>query len=103
MGAATVTMASAIAGTYFLCVSKNALNNRKKLKTWTLKAKNVILEQLENLSEVSEEAYHKIIKEVPDKYQELKNTDKNDMTELKKELKSSWKNIEKEIGIPNKI
>jgi gas vesicle protein len=102
VGAGIATVAAAIAGTYFLYGSKNASKNRKKVKAWTFKAKGEILEQLENLSEVSEGAYHKIIKDVSNKYQELKNIDKNDITEFTEELKSHWKNIAKEIGIPNK-
>ena len=67
------TVAAAIAGTYFLYGSKNATKNRKKIKSWTLKAKGEILEQLESLSEVNEKIYHKIVDEVSDKYQALKN------------------------------
>jgi hypothetical protein len=102
VGAGIVTVAAAIAGTYFLYGSKNASKNRKKVKAWTLKAKGEILEQLENLSEVSEEVYHKIVEEVSDKYQELKDIDKGDVAEFKKELKGHWKNIAKELGISKK-
>jgi hypothetical protein len=91
-----------IAGTYFLYGSKNATKNRKKVKAWSLKAKGEILEQLENLSEVNEEIYHKIVKEVSDKYQAVKNIDKNDIVEFIEELEGHWKNIAKELGISNK-
>ncbi len=91
-----------IAGAYFLYGSKNAAKNRKKVKAWSLKAKGEILEQIENLSEVNEEIYHKIVKEVSDKYQAVKNIDKNDIAEFVKDLESHWKNIAKELGISNK-
>jgi gas vesicle protein len=102
IGAGIATVAAAIAGTYFVYGSKNAAKNRKKVKSWTLKAKGEILEQLENLSEINEEIYHKIVKEVSDKYQALKNIDKQDVSEFIEELKSHWKNIEKEIKRHNK-
>jgi hypothetical protein len=102
IGAGIATVAAAIAGTYFIYGSKNAAKNRKKVKSWMLKAKGEILEQLESLSEINEEIYHKIVKEVSDKYQALKNIDKQDMAEFIEELKSHWKNIEGEIKRHNK-
>jgi hypothetical protein len=95
-------VATAIAGIYFLYGSKSAAKNRKKVKAWTFKAKGEILEQFENLSEMSEEAYDKIVKEVSEKYQALKNIDKKDIEEFVAELKSYWKNISKEIGVSSK-
>ncbi len=97
MGAGLVAVAAAAAGTYFLYGSKNAPKNRKKIHAWSLKAKGEILEKLENLKEVNEETYHKVIKDVTDKYQTLKKVDKKDVMEFVDELKKHWKGIEKEI------
>ena len=99
VGAGIATVAAAIVGTYFLYGSKNASKNRKNVRAWMFKAKGEILEQLENLSEVSEGVYHKIVEEVSDKYQGFKDIDKGDVVEFKKELKGYWKNIVKELGI----
>jgi len=99
VGTGIAAVAAAIAGTYFLYGSKDAAKNRKKTKAWMLKAKGEILEQLENLSEISEDVYHKIVKEVSDKYQALKNIDKNEFEEFSDELKGHWKNIAKEMGL----
>jgi hypothetical protein len=95
-------VAAAAAGIYFLYGAKGAAKNRRKIKAWTFKAKGEILEQFENLSEMSEEAYHKIIKEVSDRYQAAKNINKKDIAEFVSELKSYWKNISKEIVISSK-
>ena len=84
------------AGAYFLYGSKNAKKNRKLVRAWSLKAKGEILEQLENLSEVSEQTYHAIVQEVVQKYESLKNIDKKDIAEFTDELKSHWKEIVKE-------
>ena len=67
------------------------------MKGWMLKAMGEVLEKLEGLSEVSEQVYHKIVREVADKYQAAKNIDKKDIEEFVKELKSHWKSIAKEI------
>ncbi|MCX6723724.1 MAG: hypothetical protein NT155_00940 [Candidatus Staskawiczbacteria bacterium] len=99
VGAGVATVAAAIAGTYFLYGAKDSAKNRKKIKAWMLKAKGEVLEQLENLSEISESAYKKIIKEVSGKYQVLKNINKKDVAEFSDELKGHWKNIAKEIGL----
>lgn len=94
---ALAALVAAAAGAYFLYGSKDAKKNRKKVMSWTLKAKGEILEKLENLEEVSEPVYHKIVKEVSDKYQTLKKIDKKDIIEFVTELKKHWKSIEKEV------
>jgi uncharacterized membrane protein YfbV (UPF0208 family) len=96
-GSAVVAMVATIAGAYFLYGSKNATKNRKQVKAWMLKAKGEILEKIENISEISEPMYHKIVQEVADKYQAVKNIDKKDIEAFVKELQSHWKGIEKEI------
>lgn len=102
MGAGIATIVAAIAGTYFLYGSKNAPKNRKKVKAWTLKAKGEILEKIENLSEINEQIYNKVVQEVSDKYQALKNIEKNEVGEFVEELKSHWKNIAKEFSASHK-
>ena len=97
IGVGIAALVAATAGTYFLYGSKNAPKNRKKVKGWMLKAKGEILEKLENLSEVNEEIYHKIVGEVSDKYQALKSIDKKDVMAFADELKKHWKGIEKDI------
>jgi len=97
MGAGIATAVAVTAGAYFLYGSKNANKNRKKVKSWTLKAKGEILEKLENISEVNEEIYQKIVEGVSKKYQALKNINEKDIAEFVKELKGHWKNIAKEL------
>ncbi len=97
VGAGVAAVVATVAGAYFLYGSKDAKKHRKMVRSWSLKAKGEILEQLENLSEVNEEVYHKIVKEVTDKYQSLKNVDKADVMAFVDELKKHWKGIEKEV------
>lgn len=102
IGAGLVAVVAAAAGAYFLYGSKNAKQNRKKVKAWTLKAKGEILEKLEKLKDINEGIYHKIVNEVSNKYQALKSIDKNDVMEFARELKSHWKSISKEIAAYHK-
>ncbi|MCX6719581.1 MAG: hypothetical protein NTV36_00500 [Candidatus Staskawiczbacteria bacterium] len=97
-GAGLVALVAAAAGMYFLYGSKDSVKNRKKVKSWMLQAKGEVLEQLENLSEVNEDVYKKIVKEVSDKYQALKSIDQEDVMEFMDELKGHWKNIAKELS-----
>lgn len=93
-----ITLLGSIAGVYFLYGSKNAHKNRKKVKSWSLKARGEILEQIENLTEMTQETYHKIIQEVSDKYKVLKNISQEEISEFVEELKCHWENISKEIN-----
>lgn len=97
VGAGIAAVVAAAAGTYFLYGSKNAAKNRKVVKGWALKAKGEVLEKLENLAEVNEEIYHKVVNDVSNKYQALKSIDKKDVMNFADELKKHWKGIEKEV------
>lgn len=99
IGTGLATLAAVAAGTYFLYGSKGAKKNRRQVKSWALKAKAEVLEQLESLSEVNEEIYHRIVKEVTSRYQALKHLDPKDVMDLASELKAHWKDIAEEIGI----
>lgn len=96
-GAGIATLIGTIAGVYFLYGSKNAKKNQRKVKAWSLKARGEILEQIENLTEVTQETYHKIIQEVSDKYKVLKDIGQEEVSEFIEELKCHWENISKEI------
>lgn len=90
-------LAAAAAGTYFFYGSKNAAKNRRTVKGWMLKMKGEVLEHMEELKDVSEEVYYKIIDEVKEKYENLSNVSKEDLDHITGELKSHWKDIKKEI------
>lgn len=89
--------AAAAAGTFFLYGSKHASRHRRLVKAWSLKARGEVLERMEKLSEINEEAYHKAITEVASRYKTLKNVDQKDVAAFVDELKSHWKDIAKEV------
>ena len=96
-GAGIAALVATAAGAYFLYGSKDAGKRRKKVKSWALKAKGEILEKLESLSEVSEDIYHRIVKEAADRYQDLKSIEPEELQEFRSELKSNWGKIKNEI------
>ncbi len=90
-------VAAAAAGIYFLYGSKNAEKNRSTVKAWSLKARGEVLERLENLSEINEMVYRKVIKEVSARYQKLKHLSSKEVAEFAAELRKHWKDIAKEV------
>ncbi len=96
VGLAALATAAA-AGAYFL-TGKNGKNNRQKVKGWMLKAKGEVLDQLEKMKLVSEEAYHATVEKVAAKYKTLKNIDPKEIEGLVKELKGHWRSITRDLG-----
>jgi conjugal transfer/entry exclusion protein len=97
--------AAAAAGAYFVYGNKDAQKKIKRVKGqvtstvkgWALKAKAEALEKIEKLKQVDEAAYHSVIDTVMKKYNNVKNIDTKDVEAVAKELRSHWKNIQKEI------
>ena len=98
VGAGVAALAAAVAGGYYLYGSNNAAKHRKQVKSWMLKAKAEVLEQIESLPEVTEEIYKRVVSEVVGRYKDLKNVQGVEIKELNDELESHWGNIKKEIG-----
>ena len=86
-----------VAGAYFL-YGKDGAKNRKKVKSWAVKAKGDVLEKIEKLKDVNEEAYHAIVDAVSAKYAKLKTTTPEEIAQFTKEMKSHWKGIKAEFA-----
>ncbi len=89
MGIGAGLVAAAAIGAYFLA-GKDGAKNRKAVKGWMLKAKGEVLEKLENLESVSQEAYEKAVQEVTARYQNMKQVDPQDFAALMMEMKKYW-------------
>lgn len=87
--------AVAAAGTYFLYGSKYAEKNRKKVKSWMLKAKAEALDKLEEAQHMSREEYEQMIEAIAATYASVKDASKGDLNAFKKEMKEHWAMIEK--------
>ena len=90
-------VAAASAGAYFLLSSKDAQKNRKKFKGWVIKAKGEVIDKIEDMKEVNEEKYNKLIDSTVKKYKKLKKAEKKEIDLLQKDLLKHWKNIKREL------
>ena len=88
---------AAATGAAFLYGTETGKKKRKQIKSWSLKAKADVLEKIENLKEINEDAYNKIVDEVSEKYRSLKNIDAGEILSLRDELKRQWKHIKKSL------
>lgn len=90
--------AAAAAGAYFLYGSKEGAKRRAKIRGWSLKAKGEVLDRLEGLKEVNQEAYDKVVDTVTDKYKKMKNVDVAELALLTQDLKRHWGNIRRQMN-----
>jgi hypothetical protein len=97
VGAGLAAIAAAGVGAYLLSYSKNAAKNRKKAKSWTLRAQKEVIAQIGNLKEVNEGTYKKIVKEVSERYKKLKTIDAADVSAFAEELRGHWQSFAKEM------
>ncbi len=91
MGAGVAALAVA---SYFL-LGPSGKTNQKKIKSWMVKMKGGIGEKLENLQEVSEPIYQKIIDGAAKAYATAQSVDKSELAAYVKNLKEDWQHIAK--------
>ncbi|HRH23791.1 MAG TPA: hypothetical protein PK295_04140 [Candidatus Magasanikbacteria bacterium] len=80
----------------YLLVGPQGKRNRKVLKGWVIKMKGEIVEKLENVKDITEPVFHRIVDEVAGKYEKIKNISPADLEEAVKEIKRQWKTLAKE-------
>lgn len=102
IGIGLTAAALAAIGGYFFYGSKNAAQNRKKVKGWMVKAKGEVLERIEEAKNLTREDYELIVDDVVKSYKTLKNASANEVSALARELKADWKHIEKSAHTPKK-
>ena len=95
IGVGLTAAAVAAAGAYFLYGSKNAAKNRKKVKSWALKAKAEVLEKLEDAQEMTEAEYKELVAAVMGAYGGVKSATKGHLKDFQDEMMDHWKSIEK--------
>lgn len=95
IGIGVTTAVAAMAGAYFLYGSKDAERNRKKVKSWMLKAKAEVLEGIERAQDMTKEEYEELVNTIGAAYADLQDASKKDIREFKDEMKSHWENIAK--------
>jgi hypothetical protein len=89
---------AAIAGTYYLYGSKDSKKHREKLKGWMLKARGEVLEKVESMKNLNEEAYRAVVDRVINRYKTLKHVNVGEVMALGASLKRHWSEVKNEVG-----
>lgn len=87
------------AGAYFLYGSKQAAQNRKKVKGWMLKAKGEVLEALEKAEAITEEEFKELVETASKTYGTVKSATAGEVKDFQKEMAEHWKKLEKSKAI----
>ena len=91
-------VAALAAGAYFLYGTKEGAKKRKKLKSWMLRMKADVMDEIEKAKNIDEEKYSKLIDKTAEKYKKkLKTAEKKEVERLKKDLKKHWRAIKKDL------
>lgn len=98
-GLGLAALAAAAAGVYYFYGPTGA-KHKKALKSWAVKAKGEVMENLENMKELSQAAYKNAVDNVLDKYRRVKNIDPKELAILSAELKGHWNRISKHLNAP---
>ena len=88
--------AIAAAGAYFLSGARGA-KNRERISGWALKLKGEVLEGLENLKEIDQEAYHRLVEKTAQRYGRVKRVSASELKHMTEELKGAWAHISKQL------
>ncbi len=102
LGVGLTAAAVAAAGAYFLYGSKDAVKNRKKVKSWALKAKAEVLEGLEKAEHITEAEYKTLVNAATGIYGTVQSATKGEVQDFKKEMNDHWNKIKKS-GVVEKI
>jgi hypothetical protein len=99
IGLGLTAAAVTAAGAYFLYGSKEASQNRKRVKGWVLKAKGEILETLEKTKAITEEEYHELVNSATGVYGTVKSATKGEIKDFKREMQEHWNELQQNRAI----
>ena len=106
IGLSVAALAAAAAGAYYLYGSKESKDHRHAVKSWMLKAKAEVMDEIEKMKEINEDTYKQVIAKVANKYKDIKEMDRVELADLVATLHGHWKDIKGEIekaGVTPKI
>ncbi len=92
IGAGLGVAAVAALGAYFF-YGKNGGRNRGKIAGWMLKLKGEVLERVEEIKDLNEQEYYKIVDEVAAGYAKLEKAGAEEVKHLAAELKGAWNHL----------
>ncbi len=95
IGVGLTATALAAVGGYFFYGSKDAAQNRKKAKSWMLKAKAEVLEGLESAKTMTQEEYEALVQNVVKGYKTAKGASTRELMDFARDMRAHWKDIER--------
>src|ERR1035441_7035652 len=97
IGVGIAALAAAAAGAYYLYGSAEGKTHRRAVKSWMLKAKAEVMDEIEKMKEVNEDTYKQAIAKVAKKYKDVKGMNRAELAALVATLHGHWKDIKGEI------
>lgn len=97
IGAGIAALAATVAGTYYLYGTEKGKKNRKTMKSWMLKMKADVMDEIEQLKDLNEEMYTAAVAKIADKYKQIKDIDPAEVMALAKRMQEHWKDIKKDL------
>src|SRR3989344_395459 len=91
LGAGFAATAVAAALGSYLLTGKRATKTKRVLKSWMLKAKGELLEQLEKAGDVGESMYYDAVDQIAAKYSKVSGVAQTEVDDMAAELKKQWK------------
>lgn len=91
--------AIAAAGAYFI-YGKVGAKSREKIKGWALQLKGEVLEKMEDLKDIDQETYYKLIDQTTERYKRVKRVSAAELAHITEELKNAWAHISKQLTQP---
>lgn len=96
IGAGIGMAALAAAGAYFL-YGKKGSKSRERIEGWALQLKGEVLEKMEDLKDLDQKAYEKLVDETAERYGRVKRVTASELKDITGELKSAWAHIGKQL------
>jgi hypothetical protein len=96
LGAEIGLAALAAAGAYFL-YGKRGAKNRERIAGWALQLKGEVLEKMEKLKSINQQAYNELVDETAQRYGRVKRVSGSELAHITGEIKSAWTHIGKQL------
>lgn len=93
---AGVAGVAALSAAAYMLFGPAGKKNRKKISGWAVKMKGEIIEKFEDMKEITEPMYHKVVDEISSKYAKAKNVSADEIAEVVSEIKKHWKSLVKD-------
>lgn len=96
IGAGVGVAVVAALGAYFL-YGKNGARNRGKISGWMLRLKGEVLEKVENIKELNEQEYYRVVDEISGRYANMEKVGTEEVKHLASELKGAWNQLKEQL------